>query len=145
QRERAPAHTAVRVRERDRGLHAVELLDATGTLRPRERVDGADPDRIVGRAAGARDAGHEHHAERNEREPPHRSTASTFANACVAADAVQVPAAQRCQPNSSPAPRSTGSAAVPYAGTCTSANSTAEPTIATAAPNRSSRPNARRR
>ena len=65
------------------------------------------------------------HRQREEHSgaPPHRSTTSALAAACVAAGTVQVPEAHRCHPNSSPAPTSTGSAESPYAGTCTSPKS----------------------
>src|SRR5262249_33552301 len=71
----------------------------------------------------------------------HRSTASTFATAWVAAGAVHVPVAARCHDSNRPAPRSTGNAAIPYSGTWSSANAGAETATAMPTPQGSSRAN----
>ena len=96
------------------GQHdAAVLVDAARPLRSREGIHGAHPDVVRRVVPRARDA-HQGHATRERREPPHRrTTARTFAAACVPAGTVHVPDAHRCQESSSPAPRSTGSAAAP--------------------------------
>ena len=93
--------------------HAAVLVDATGSLGaaragrrrpPRGRRRRAEPPVHAG-------------AEQREAQRPRRSvvliatiTARQVGRGMGAAGTVHVPAAQRCQPNSSPAPRSTGNA-----------------------------------
>ncbi len=112
--DRAAVDAAVLVREISGEHDAAVLVDAAGSLRARERVDGSDPDLVGGVAARATN-GHEGQADGEERDlPGHRSnTASTLAAVWVAAGTVQVPDAHRCHESRRPAPRSTGSAATP--------------------------------
>src|SRR5207302_8621296 len=94
----------------------VVLLEAARPLRSARRVHGADHDGggpVASPSAGG-EGGEDGtrreqtgHPSPHEGPPVHRRITSRLATACVAAGAAHVPDAQRCQPNSRPAPRST--------------------------------------